>query len=307
MCIPLSSSTYAGDRAKCSCNGTTDKYITCQNNGQWSPLTCSNDCPNPGVPRNGQRIGDDFAPRSIVHYYCNNGYELLGSSVSFCGANGQWNTSVPVCLISCGSPSQLINGLAVGNEYSYGSNVSFVCYNGFKLNGQSSIFCEKNGEWSDDTPNCRVIYCSPPVVPIHGIANYTSLTANSTVNYTCQAGYTLHGVANITCLANGNWSDVNTPTCHNYSCSTPCNKSSCPLLPSPSHGSLYPIATYYSIGSNVSLNCNTDYTLSDNSNTIMCTSGGSWNATLPSCTITSKISIVYLLCIYLPFLSLFSI
>lgn len=228
QCTLLNSTTMVGDRAICRCNNIAgiihqyQKYIMCQGNGKWSAFTCPSltaGCPDPGEPNNGWRTGDKFSPGSMVTYHCYFGHKLIGSSVSYCLRFHRWNSSVPTCqLISCGLPSPIVNGYSIGNEYSYGSEVQFICYPGYMIKKKSSmvppvIVCNEDGEWSGKTPICHIVYCEQPVVPQYGVLSYTNVSVNSTVNYTCQAGYTLSGVDSITCQANGEWSNKTIPTC----------------------------------------------------------------------------------------------
>ena len=53
-------------------------------------------CSDPGMPENGVRIGDDFGDGQMVAYRCNEAFNLVGSSTSFCIA-GQWNSTKPTC------------------------------------------------------------------------------------------------------------------------------------------------------------------------------------------------------------------
>ena len=50
-------------------------------------------CRDPGIPRNGIRIGDDFGDGQMVAY---SNFDLFGSSTSFCIA-GEWNSTRPAC------------------------------------------------------------------------------------------------------------------------------------------------------------------------------------------------------------------
>ena len=50
-------------------------------------------CRDPGIPRNGIRIGDDFGDGQMVAY---SNFDLFGSSTSFCIA-GEWNSTRPTC------------------------------------------------------------------------------------------------------------------------------------------------------------------------------------------------------------------
>ena len=54
-------------------------------------------CGNPGVPRFGELVGDDFSVGVQVSYVCKEGYRLLGNVVRRCGRNGRWSGDLPVC------------------------------------------------------------------------------------------------------------------------------------------------------------------------------------------------------------------
>ena len=47
-----------------------------------------------------------------------------------------------------------------GNAYAVGARVTYSCKDkrSFKLEGASSITCEKDGMWSDVVPRCKPVY-----------------------------------------------------------------------------------------------------------------------------------------------------
>ncbi|KAL8561655.1 hypothetical protein ACOMHN_001387 [Nucella lapillus] len=55
-------------------------------------------CMDPGVPANGDRVGDSFLVAHSVYYSCHHGYTLYGSRGRFCLDLGQWTGSLPSCL-----------------------------------------------------------------------------------------------------------------------------------------------------------------------------------------------------------------
>ncbi|XP_025085563.1 uncharacterized protein LOC112558985 isoform X1 [Pomacea canaliculata] len=57
-------------------------------------------CPDPGVPKNGVRKGENFQVGSSVYYSCNKGYLLFGSRGRICPDVGQWTGDLPSCLPS---------------------------------------------------------------------------------------------------------------------------------------------------------------------------------------------------------------
>ena len=84
--------------------------LICENTGEWSDDVPTCDpvfCGNPGTPQNAQqtivfnprRTGDAFTVGTTVTYTCASGYEIRGSSTLVCMANGEWNATVPMCLL----------------------------------------------------------------------------------------------------------------------------------------------------------------------------------------------------------------
>lgn len=55
-------------------------------------------CADPGIPKNGVRIGGDFAISKTVNYSCGAQYTLFGSRGRYCMDNGQWTGNLPSCL-----------------------------------------------------------------------------------------------------------------------------------------------------------------------------------------------------------------
>lgn len=64
-----------------------------------SPLTGTSTgvCGDPGIPAHGIRLGDSFAPGSVIRFSCDAGHVLRGSSERMCQANGSWSGSQPEC------------------------------------------------------------------------------------------------------------------------------------------------------------------------------------------------------------------
>lgn len=75
----------------------------CLSNGKWSgELTIcdakENDCPNPGIPINGMKIGRFYKFGDVVEFKCNLGKTLIGSEKRICQKNGDWSGSEAICL-----------------------------------------------------------------------------------------------------------------------------------------------------------------------------------------------------------------
>ena len=53
-------------------------------------------CPDPGVPGNGSRIGDDFRHGESVIFKCDDDFELKGQGAIDC-RYGTWTDDIPQC------------------------------------------------------------------------------------------------------------------------------------------------------------------------------------------------------------------
>ena len=190
--------------------------LTCKGNGSWDgPVpTCETvTCSNPGIPSNGHKIGEVYSYNSSVLFYCNTGYNLMGSNRLTCLVNGSWDANIPICdIVNCSNPGTFNNGQINGLHYTYDSQLTFICKNGYTLQGASSITCLSSGQWSQSVPIC-VPDCSDPGIPDHGsrspvVGPYINGT---TVSFLCNDGYKLNGESSIMCVS-GQWSG-NVPQC----------------------------------------------------------------------------------------------
>ena len=55
------------------------------------------DCGDPGVPKNGYRVGN-FKFNSTVTFKCKMNHHLEGASQAVCQENAQWSAPIPKCL-----------------------------------------------------------------------------------------------------------------------------------------------------------------------------------------------------------------
>uniref|UniRef100_A0A3Q1CLJ1 CUB and Sushi multiple domains 2 n=1 Tax=Amphiprion ocellaris TaxID=80972 RepID=A0A3Q1CLJ1_AMPOC len=73
---------------------------------QAVPRTSATQCSSVPEPRNGRRMGNNFAVGAVVRFECSPGYMLEGSSAIECltvpNALAQWNSSIPSCIVPCG-------------------------------------------------------------------------------------------------------------------------------------------------------------------------------------------------------------
>ena len=59
---------------------------------------------------------------------------------------------------SCSDPGNPLPGRAIGDDFSHGKRVSFICPRDYVMKGARTITCS-DGQWSDNTPNCRGEFC----------------------------------------------------------------------------------------------------------------------------------------------------
>lgn len=62
-------------------------------------------CPALQAPAGGRKFGTKYLVEHEVHFACNPGFELLGSSTRTCQANGSWSGQEPRCTGTAAVPS----------------------------------------------------------------------------------------------------------------------------------------------------------------------------------------------------------
>ena len=271
--------TYSCDSGYELIGNTT---ITCGAYALWNPPipTCQLvDCGDPGIPKNGERTGDNFTYESIVSYSCDSGYELIGDTTIICKEDNLWNTSIPTCdPVKCGDPGTPNNADAFGDVYTYNSEVTFNCNTGYELEGSATISCQANGFWNDAIPQCLPVSCGSPGIPTNGSIIGDIFTYQSTITYMCDEAFHLDGSSSSTCKPDKQWSHE-PPICLKI-CSDP---------GIPINGERKPSVSYITEGIIFTYTCNPDYLLSGDM-AISCGSDGNWNGSLPQC--IGKVSIL---------------
>ncbi|XP_076046526.1 sushi, von Willebrand factor type A, EGF and pentraxin domain-containing protein 1-like [Oratosquilla oratoria] len=147
-----------------------------------------------------------------IVYECEDGFKEEGETIASCGLDGLWSSMPPRCQrILCKPPELPEYGLIEGEDYSYGSYVTYNCREGYELQGVSNQSCEADGSWSDNTPSCQPVSCGP-ITPLDH-ARFTFLLAQhklphhygSSAVVECDDGYELTGGKYKVCEADGIW------------------------------------------------------------------------------------------------------
>ncbi|KAK3090766.1 hypothetical protein FSP39_014476 [Pinctada imbricata] len=252
-----------------------DDNIVCLETARWSgaPPVCNPvSCGRPPEINNARRMGDEFTYRRMVYYACEKGYELSGNNLLECGADGDWIGSQPTCLpVTCGPPPVLRYSTTIVTKRTFGSTVTYICNEGYLLQGDMMTKCSENGTWSKDpTTACVPIDCGNPPLILQGTAYFTSSTFQSTANYTCNTGYSLKGNSLLRCTAAGSWSG-DLPTCTRSSCQ----------VPNVSNG-MTVIGNGFGIGDSVEYKCPDGYIIVGQA-VSECTTEGTWSSESPRC------------------------
>ncbi|XP_028660616.2 LOW QUALITY PROTEIN: sushi, von Willebrand factor type A, EGF and pentraxin domain-containing protein 1 [Erpetoichthys calabaricus] len=248
--------------------------IICLANGSWSELfqQCKPVmCPEPQNIENGNHTLNGRTYLSTVTYTCNNGYRLQGPSSLICESMENWNDTVPVCkVVSCGKPPTLANASIIGNKFTVGSNITYVCNEGHTLLGQESKECLPSGEWSQSSIQCVPVPCDNPPHIDNALPEPGNRLYGDTAYYYCSDGYSLADNSQLICNAQGQWSPPEgkeIPRCIADFCVRPAD------LP---HAILESVnKAKYSSESVVNYKCKEGFVM-NGSSTLKCLRGGQW-------------------------------
>ncbi|OCU00923.1 sushi, von Willebrand factor type A, EGF and pentraxin domain-containing protein 1 isoform X1 [Xenopus laevis] len=242
--------------------------LTCLNDGTWNsnaPLCEPIHCEPPEDISHGYLNTSNFRYNEYIHYVCFPGYEMHGSSIRQCLANGDWSGSPPTCL-PCECPTPAVqNGIMTGDDFTCGHSVSIKCREGFKLFGSSELTCQSAGKWSSGFPHCGRISCGPPPSIPNGFINGSSSTDEDAIRYNCVVGYIMQGKSELLCTKDGKWSKPY-PNCQLLSCGSP-----------PSVLNAVIVADSYTYGSIASYRCQDDYAMNQEVSDKTCMEDGSWS------------------------------
>ncbi|EDL80492.1 rCG30855 [Rattus norvegicus] len=252
----------------------------CGLDGHWTGSlphcsgTSTGVCGDPGIPAHGIRLGDSFAPGSLIRFSCEAGHMLRGSSERVCQANGSWSGSQPECgVISCGNPGTPSNARVVFSDgLVFSSSIVYECREGYYSTGLLSRHCSVNGTWTGSDPECTVINCGDPGIPANGIRLGNDFRYNKTVTYQCVPGYVMESrrVSVLGCTKDRTWNGTK-PVCKAIMCKPP------QLIP---NGKV--VGSDFTWGSSVSYACLEGYQLSLPA-VLTCEGNGSWTGELPQC------------------------
>ncbi|XP_067301650.1 complement receptor type 2 isoform X2 [Pseudorasbora parva] len=203
--------------------------VTCGSGGQWLNLPeCRPEeqkifCSAPAVANRLVKPGErtQYEPQDTVTIICKEGFDLIGSSVVTCGADGQW-LNLPECrpqVIHCSAPT-VANGEIDGfrRQYKPKDKVDVQCHEGFDMSGPPQVTCGPDGQWQG-LPECRpkrisaTAQCGPaPSYPYMDLRDWSSMLkeypSGARIRYKCGVGYRrVRGSDSIRCQG-GQWTKL---------------------------------------------------------------------------------------------------
>ncbi|XP_023133431.2 P-selectin [Amphiprion ocellaris] len=269
-------------------NGTAD--TECTSLGTWSteiPHCLAKRCPTLKSPPHGSlncsKPHGEFSFGSQCTTTCEEGFLLNGTADTECTSAGTWNEDIPQCTAKrCATLKSPPHGSLICSkphgEFSFGSQCTTTCEEGFLLNGTSDTECTSAGKWSTDIPQCLAKACPALSSPSHGSLfcsdPHGEFSFGSQCTTTCEEGFVLNGIAKTECTSLGTW-NIDIPRC---------SAKICPTLTSPSHGSLLCSDPHeeFSFGSQCTSTCDEGFLLIGSKDT-NCTSVGRWSREMPRC------------------------
>ncbi|XP_013372029.1 PREDICTED: membrane cofactor protein-like [Chinchilla lanigera] len=203
------------------------------------PSPTSATCDEPPTYSHMELIGNAKTTYDVgerVEYRCKPGYQRSPSEAIFtvCGADDNWPPlSDDACYKkSCTLPQDPLNGHVnfLNESYELGTQVQFICNNGFYLIGNEILHCLLSGsdvQWSSEAPECEKSLCRPPPnIPNGGYSSKKVVFEYlEVVTYTCNDNpggdkFSLIGEATLHCAGRGVWSS-DPPECKVVRCPHP--------------------------------------------------------------------------------------
>ncbi|MEQ2221229.1 Sushi, von Willebrand factor type A, EGF and pentraxin domain-containing protein 1 [Ilyodon furcidens] len=116
-------------------------------------------CPAQTPPENGffvQNVCNNHF-EAACGVRCQPGFELHGTGIRLCQADGSWSGTPASCRVrSCPPLSRPQHGLLRCSDggASYRTQCQVGCERGYRLEGNSTVTCQANSQWSGPLPRC---------------------------------------------------------------------------------------------------------------------------------------------------------
>ncbi|XP_063794198.1 complement C2-like [Pseudophryne corroboree] len=196
-----------------------------------SAVTCP---PDAGFPNGLTHLTNGLNVGSTAKFLCPSGEYPWPASSRTCQANGQWsamrsNTWRKVTRISCKKmrcPDPLVfenGGFHPRGPYLVGTNITFMCNDGYIPRGSMKRTCKINGKWSGETAVCDdgAGHCPDPGTPPGAVKTGVRYDVDESISYRCASGLSLMGSAKRSCLESRRWSGTEVSCQYPYSFDLP--------------------------------------------------------------------------------------
>ncbi|XP_029415376.1 P-selectin isoform X1 [Nannospalax galili] len=163
-------------------------------------------------------------------------------------------------------------------DFSFNSQCTFHCAEGYKMNGPRKLECLASGVWTNKPPECVAVQCQHLEAPINGTVDcvhpLAAFAYGSSCKFECQTGYQARGSDTLQCIGSGQWT-APLPTCEAIACKP---------LESPIHGSMDCSSSSIAFGynTNCTFHCAEGFMLKG-TDVIQCADLGQWTAPAPVC------------------------
>ncbi|XP_030890830.1 P-selectin isoform X2 [Leptonychotes weddellii] len=163
-------------------------------------------------------------------------------------------------------------------SFSFNSECSFHCSEGYELNGPSKLECLASGTWTNEPPQCIAVQCPLLEAPGKGsmdcVHPLAAFAYGSSCKFECEPGYQVRGWASLRCTGSGQWTSPS-PACEAIACGP---------LESPVHGSMdcSPSSRAFQDNTSCSFRCAEGFRL-EGADLVQCTDLGRWTAPAPVC------------------------
>ncbi|OCT82976.1 hypothetical protein XELAEV_18025511mg [Xenopus laevis] len=192
------------------------KSIECQN-GKWqTPPQCIElpHCSLPPKIEKGKAVPSKhwYDSGEMVNYQCDPGYDISGSSESWCFAE-RW-TAPPVCKgKSCDQPPYVENTVIaeVKPQYKHGDIVKYFCQAGYTISENDQVKCIE-GKWTN-LPKCTSTSCesAPDITNALLLNKKDNYNSGERAIYRCNSGYVFDMNRDRAVCTNSQWKEL--PEC----------------------------------------------------------------------------------------------
>nr|XP_027202894.1 CUB and sushi domain-containing protein 1-like [Dermatophagoides pteronyssinus] len=119
--------------------------------------------------------------------------------------------------VNCSQPLEIPNAKMIFNKsstsanFSFNSNVHYVCDEGYETIGFPVLTCRADGQWNRQPPECRLKQCPQLPELKNGRISYSDAERriHSRADYLCNHGYRLNAISNTRiCGSNDRWSPL---------------------------------------------------------------------------------------------------